>query len=193
MFKELKFAEVLTYLVPLVFSIVVFVLCFFIEAEQGGVAMFFAEKMRASIFAGFLTLGSFLLALKTGIVIKIKEGVYDKKEYQEKILSAAELAGATIYGPLRRLSRLLSVAVFSALSTSALQLSLGLLTYWWAASICLSVATFALLVVMASFLLIQANLGTWFDLMEEGVVRPTGPKAELTVPAPRSDALQSPL
>jgi len=193
MFKELKFAEVLTYLVPLVFSVAVFVLCYFIEAEQGGVATFFAEKMRASIFAGFLTLGSFLLALKTGIVIKIKEGVYDKKEYQEKILSAAELVGTTIYGPLRRLSRLLSVAVFSALSTSALQLSLGLLTYWWAASICLSIATFALLVVMASFLLIQANLGTWFDLMEEGVVRPAGSTAELTVPAPRPDILRSPL
>jgi hypothetical protein len=175
MYKEIKIGEVLTYIIPLLLSIGVFLLCLKIERDSGGVAVFFAEKMRASIFAGFLTLGSFLLALKTGIVIKIKEGVYDKKEYQEKVLGAAELAGISVYGPLRRLSRLLSVAVFAALTTSALQLSVGLLSNWWAASICLAAAAFALLVVMASFLLIQANLGTWFDLMEEGVVRPSGP------------------
>ena len=186
MLKELKAGEILTYVLPLLVAVGVFLLCFQIECEHGGVALFFADKMRASIFAGFLTLGSFLLALKTGIVIKIKEGVYDKKEYQEKILGAAELDGITIYGPLRRLSRLLSVAVFSSLTTSAMQLSVGLLSHWWAASICLSVATFALLVVMASFLLIQANLGTWFDLMEEGVVRPTVPALDTSAQKPNS-------
>lgn len=170
--KEFTAGEVVTYVIPLAAACGVFGLCYYLHSEGNNIATFYGDKMRASLFAGFLTLGSFLLALKTGIVIKIKEGVYDKEEYQAKVLTNGELSGQTVYGPLRRLSRLLSVAVFSALASSAVQLTLGLLECWWAASIAVSIATFALLTLMASFILIQVNLGTWFDLMEENVKPP---------------------
>lgn len=180
MTKEIRVGELSVYVVPFLISLLVPVACFLASRHGVDIVQFYGDKMRASLFSGFLTLGSFLLALKTGIVIKIKEGVYDKKEYQAKILNAQELQGKEIYGPLRRLSRLLSTAVFSALTSSGCQLTIGLLSYWWAVSIALTVATFALLTLMASFILIQINLSKWFDLMEESV---EVAKPDISIPA----------
>lgn len=172
MFKEIRFGEIMIYVFPLFLSIAILALCYWLHLDGVDVANFYSEKMRGSLFAGFLTLGSFLLALKTGIVIKIKEGVYDKPEYQKKVIHLPELKGkSSVYGPLRRLSRLLSVAVLSALIASALQLTLGLFNDWRASAVCLAFATFAITVLIASFILIQVNLATWFDLMEDGVTK----------------------
>jgi len=166
--KELQPLEIGIYVLTLLLGVAVFYLCRALHLNGVDVATFYSEKMRASLFAGFLTLGSFLLALKTGIVIKIKEGVYDKPEYQKRILEMPELSGKiTIYGPLRRLSRLLSISVMAALITSAAQLTIGLFNDWKASALCLSLAAFAISVLLASFVVIQINLGTWFDLMEE--------------------------
>lgn len=177
MLKEMTLQEIAIYFVPLLISGSVFYLCWRLNLSGVDLVNFYADKMRASLFAGFLTLGSFLLALKTGIVIKIKEGVYDQAVYREKVQGAVELSGKTIYGPLRRLSRVLSVAVFSALATSAIQLTLGLVSQWWASTLCLCIASFSLLTLMMAFVLIQINLSTWFDLMEDGV-KPKSPDAQ---------------
>lgn len=170
MLKEIRFVEILVYIIPILLGVGVFFLCRYMELDLAiDIVTFYADKMRGSIFTGFLTLGSFLLALKTGILIKIKEGVYDKEDYQKKAREPGLLGVSTVYGPLRRLSRLMSVAVLSALITSSLQLTLGLFSDWRATAVCLSVASFAISVLIASFISIQINLGIWFDLMEENV------------------------
>lgn len=175
MFKEIEPLEVGIYLTTLLLGGAVFYLCYYLHSNGLDITTFYAEKMRASLFSGFLTLGSFLLALKTGIVIKIKEGVYDKPDYQKKIFEAPELSGkTTVYGPLRRLSRLLSVSVMAGLTTSASQLTVGLISDWRASSLCLSLAAFSILVLLSSFFVIQHNLGTWFDLMEDGAKKSAG-------------------
>ena len=170
MLKEIKFVEILVYVIPILLGTGVFFLCRYMELDLAiDIVTFYADKMRGSIFTGFLTLGSFLLALKTGILIKIKEGVYDKEDYQEKAREPGLLGVSTVYGPLRRLSRLMSVAVLSALITSSLQLTLGLFSDWRATAVCLSFAIFAISVLIASFISIQINLGIWFDLLEKNV------------------------
>lgn len=158
-----------TYGAPVVVGALVFALCFHLEQSgKANVADFYQEKMRASLFAGFLTLGSFLLSLKTGIVIKIKENVYDKTGYQEKVDKAqASGVNTTVYAPLRRLSKLLSAAVLSALLASMLQLTLGLFSAWWAAATCLSMAAIALTYLLEAFALIQKNLWDWFDYLDD--------------------------
>lgn len=162
--------EVLVYVIPILLGVGVFFLCRYMEVDLAiDIVTFYADKMRGSIFTGFLTLGSFLLALKTGILIKIKEGVYDKEDYQKKVREPGLLGISTVYGPLRRLSRLMSIAVLSALITSSLQLTLGLISDWRATAACLSIASFSISVLIASFISIQFNLGIWFDLMEDNV------------------------
>lgn len=166
---KVKLLEWVTYLAPLLIGIGIFSLCAYLQIVRGeDIVKFYKENMRASFFAGFLTLGSFLLSLKTGIVIKIKENVYDKEGYQKKV-SAARLAGSdqSVYGPLRRLSRVLSAAVLAALVCSVLQLTLGLLTDWWAAALCLSFAAVAIALLLTAFYLIQVNLNSWFDFLDD--------------------------
>lgn len=169
MSAKIKFVEASTYLIPILIGIGIFLTCAYLQLELNeDVAKFYKENMRASFFAGFLTLGSFLLSLKTGIVIKIKENVYDKEAYQKKV-SDAKTAGSsqTVYGPLRRLSKVLSAAVFAALLASVMQLTVGLLSTWWAAALCLSVAAFAIAMLLAAFLLIQVNLFSWFANLDD--------------------------
>lgn len=164
-----RILTVLVYAIPIFCAFLVFVLCWYLHEQLSmEVASFYAEKLRGSLFAGFLTLGSFLLSLKTGIVIKIKEGLYDKPEYLERLkVRRQNNKSLSHYGPLRRLSGLLSSAVFSALCAAAIQLTVGLLPFWWAAGLSLAIATFAMGLLLASFFLIQANLTDWFNLLEE--------------------------
>jgi len=154
------------YLFGFLIGIITFLVVYFIAKENGimHVVSYYQTNMRGSMFTGFLTAGSFLLSLKTGIVIKIKETVYDKEAYQLRVSKAIEGGSdVTFYGPLKRLSRVLSAAVFSALVASALQLTLGLRMEWQAMAICLAFASTAFSLLISAFVLIQIILRSWFD------------------------------
>jgi hypothetical protein len=157
----------LSYSVPILLGSAIFFLCYYLKSNGTPLTDFYQKNMRSSLFAGFLTLGSFLLSLKTGIVIKIKESVYDKEGYQSKFATGL-VSGSpmSVYGPLRRLSKMLSSAVLSALVTAVFQLTIGLLDYWWAVAICLSSATIAISLLLFAFMLIQINMHKWFDYLE---------------------------
>lgn len=165
--KQLRALSV--YLIPLLMSVMTFVACGYATLYLNwNIPDFFAKNMRGSLFAGFLTLGSFLLTLKTGIVIKIKEGLYDSTAYKKRLIEQRQInKQLSAYGPLRRLSRLLSWSVFSALISAAFQLTIGLIPHWIAATLCLAIAVFAMSILLSSFFLIQINLSDWFNLMEE--------------------------
>ena len=158
----------LTYGLPFVVGVAVFFVFYLLARNSVNPVIFYQEKMRGSLFAGFLTLGSFLLSLKTGIVIKIKENLYDQGPYQDAVEKAIEQgSNMTVYGPLQRLSRLLATAVLSALIASVLQLTLGLLGEWWTVAICLAAAATAITFLMFAFTLIQMNMRDWFKYLEE--------------------------
>lgn len=161
------------WILPLLTGVIVFAICAYLEKKVCvNITDFYQKNMRSSLFAGFLTMGSFLLSLKTGIVIKIKENVYDKEVYQEKVDEAqAEGVITSVYGPLRHLSKVLSAAVFAALLASVLQLTVGLISSWWAAATCLSAASVALALLLTAFILIQANLSKWFEFLDEEAVK----------------------
>ncbi|WP_291933823.1 hypothetical protein [Limnohabitans sp.] len=164
-----KLMHGLFYGIPFLVGLAVFGLVFYLKFKLCvDTTDFFEKNLRASLFAGFLTMGGFLLSLKTGIVIKIKESVYDSPEYVNLVnQNSAHNESITRYGPLRRLSRVLSVSVIFCLLTSILQFTLGLVSAWWASAICLAVATFAMGLLIASFVLIQVNLAQWFDFLEQ--------------------------
>lgn len=97
-----KFLAIIVYAVPFLLGATVFVVFAIVDSRDPAATSFYQDKMRGSLFAGFLTLGSFLLSLKTGIVIKIKEQLFDQPEYH-KIVANAQADGVndTVYGPLR--------------------------------------------------------------------------------------------
>lgn len=74
---------------------------------------FYSKKLQFSFFTGFLTVGGFLLSLKTFILVKLKEGLFDNKEYQERMEKRRALnPDLSYYGPLSRLGSFLIYCVF---------------------------------------------------------------------------------
>jgi hypothetical protein len=134
----------------------------------GGVFDFFKTNMRGSFFAGFLTIGGFMLSLKTFVLVKMKEGLYASDEYKKRQSSMCDLGSRdSLYAPLKRLSHLLFFSILAALVTSALQLTLGLWSEWWAAGVCVAAAGGTLAMLVFSLISIKTNLDAWFDCLDE--------------------------
>lgn len=131
---------------------------------------FYGESLRASLFTGFLTLGGFLLSLKTFIVVNMKKEVFDTDEYkikweEQKKLDASNKMGLR-FEPLRYLSATLFLAITSCVVTAVLQLTLGLAETFLAAVICLLAALLSIMFLLRSLWLIRANLNRMFDFLD---------------------------
>lgn len=149
----------------LVALVVVVLVCS--TTDLATLADFYARNIRASLFTGFLTVGSFLLSLKVFIVVKFKENIFDSALYKEKLEDRRKLnPSLTNYGPVKRLSKLLFVSIASALAASFSQLSIGLLPYWQAAAFCVFVSGFAGSMLICTLWLIREILDEWLSYFE---------------------------
>ena len=131
---------------------------------------FYGKSLRGSLFTGFLTLGGFLLSLKTFIVVNMKKEVFDTEDYkaeweEQKKLDAANKMGPR-FEPLRYLSTTLFLSIASCVITSVLQLTIGLADIFWAAIICLWAALVSVLFLLRSLWLIRVNLNRMFDFLD---------------------------
>lgn len=129
---------------------------------------FYAKNIRGSFFTGFLTVGSFLLSLKTFIVVKLKENVFDTDIYKERLRKhRAHNPKITLYGPIKRLSGLIFFSICSSIATSVSQLTIGLVQHWAATLFCIAMASFSITMLIATLLTIKGTLDTWLDESEE--------------------------
>jgi hypothetical protein len=149
-------------------GLVAFAIALIAHVLGGDVFGFFKQNMRASFFAGFLTIGGFMLTLKTFVLVKMKEGLYSSKAYLRLARDMRALGSPrSLYEPLRELSHLLFFSILSALATSALQLTVGLAPFWWAAAICVTFAGGTLTLLVFSLVQMKGNLDAWFDCLDE--------------------------
>ncbi|WP_273022901.1 hypothetical protein [Rheinheimera sp.] len=119
-------------------------------------------NLRGNFFTGFLTIGSFLLSLKTFIVVKLKEGVYDSADYKKRFAEQnPDNSKADIYAPLKNISHLLFGTILSSLITAIFHVTLGLLDYWWAILICIFSVVFSIVLLLISLVLIRSNIVMW--------------------------------
>jgi hypothetical protein len=129
---------------------------------------FYAKTMRIPLFSGFLTIGGFLLSLKTFILVKLKEDLFDLPAYRKRLEMRRVLnPNLTLYGPLSRLGSFLFWCVLGALTTSVSQFSIGLIEHNYIAAICISLGASTLSVVFIAWWNIHKNLKIWFELLEE--------------------------
>jgi hypothetical protein len=151
---------------------------------------FYAANLRGSLFSGFLTLGSFLVAVNTFLIVNLKKEVYDHPAYKKIVYkNRDETKTASFYGPLSRLSRLLYSTIILALSTSAAQLTIGvLIQHWLAAAACLLLAAFTMAMLFFALAQIRGNLSDWFEYLEDQAVKEYDEQRsdvqQLTPPAP---------
>lgn len=127
---------------------------------------FFNANIRASLFAGFLSLGGFLLSLKTFIIVNMKKDVFDtekyKKTWEEQSKFDRNGKVGKRYDPLRELSNVLFAAIVTAIGTAVLQITVGLRESFWTTFICLWAVTFATALLLTCLWLIKSNLNTMF-------------------------------
>ena len=128
---------------------------------------------RTPIFTGFITMGSFLLAMKSGILGRLKEA-YDSDEYasdyDEKLaLGNRSAADFPYYGPLERLSKALGWNVIFCFLTSFCQMTLGFWNNHFAYAVCVGTAVTCLgLVLYLTAVLMKAHR-EWFRKIEEDI------------------------
>lgn len=131
---------------------------------------FYGKSLRGSLFTGFLTLGGFLLSLKTFIVVNMKKEVFDTDDYKlewedQKKLDKDNKMGPR-FEPLRYLSATLFLSIASCVITAVLQLTLGLAETFWTAVICVWAALVSVLFLLRSLWLIRVNLNRMFDFLD---------------------------
>lgn len=142
-------------------------LAYYLIPDLNSIPDYYAKNMRGSLFTGFLTVGSFLLSLKAFIVVKLKENIFDSDGYKDKLRDRRKLnPSLTLYGPLKRLSLLIFLAIASAIFASISQLTVGLIERWEAIFFCLFVSIFAIGMLISTLLLIKSTLDEWLDYLE---------------------------
>lgn len=131
--------------------------------------LFYAQNLRASLFAGFLTLGSFLVAVNTFVIVNLKKEVYDHPGYRKILYDRREKKPETkFYGSLNRLSGLLFWTIVLAISTAVLQLTVGVIFRTRSSAIvCLAAAAATMVMLFISLINIRLNLKDWFQFWEK--------------------------
>jgi hypothetical protein len=153
--------------VAVIFATSVVFSIYFLSADLLGATKFFADKIRPSLFAGLLTVGSFLLSLKVFIIVKLKETVFDSTEYKI-ILANLRKINPKIehYAQVRNLSSVLFLSISSAIYAAGCQLTIGLIEKPLAMMICVFLAAFAAAMLLQTLILIRKILNEWLDHLE---------------------------
>lgn len=137
-------------------------------ADAGTFLQFYGDKLRFPLFTGFLSLGGFLFASKTFIVVHMKKEVYDTDRYRQRVAEQRKLnKDLPHYKPLRNLNSLLYWAVVSSLGTAVAQVTVGLLPYMVAAVACVSIAAVSLVLLFVCLYQIRENMNSWISDLEE--------------------------
>src|SRR5690554_5931428 len=137
-----------------------------LATDPSELVLFYEKHLRGNLFAGFLTVGGFLLSLKTFILIKLKENVYDHEEYRKIYREQKELdSSLQLYARLRSLSAFLFWSVLSTIVAGVAQLSSGLFGNCRLTLGSLWLSFFALSILILSLVLIKGSLNDWFSFV----------------------------
>jgi len=140
------------------------------ETEMKALAEYHKGTLRGALFGSFLSLGGFLLSLKTFIVVKIKEGIYDSKRYRKRIAAVRayepDNAKSAIFGELDRLRSLLFASIVASIIAGIAQVTVGVKESAYTATVCIAAACFVIALLIQSLILINSNLRDWFKELE---------------------------
>lgn len=129
--------------------------------------LIYDKSLRTPLFTAFLTLGSFLLALKTNIVQRL-QAAYESAEHENNYMLLRETnRNALYYGGLSRLAQALALNVASAIVASISQMAFGFVGTPWATSLCFTTAAVTLGLSLYLWLQIVMAHRDWFDSIEK--------------------------
>lgn len=162
-------------LVSVLIALVAVSAIYFLATDIYKTPEYFSKNIRASLFTGFLTMGSFMMSIKAFIVVKLKENVFDSTSYKERLQQLRKIdSSLTLYGPVQRLSTLLFVSICSAIAASVSQLSIGLIDSYWAVLFCAFIASFAISMLVFTLFVISKILKDWLQYLEDAHTKSGG-------------------
>lgn len=158
---------------PYLFAIAATICCWYILLKWVDVTLFtslYDTKLQLVFFTAFLTVGSFLLAMKAFILVRIKDDIYRHKEYKKRYLSQYnnEYKG-NYYKGLIDLGNLLVVSVAVSFVTSIAQITIGFSKIYWFKLIAPSLVGGMLVLVFLDWLYVYLNLRDWFTFIENDI------------------------
>lgn len=126
------------------------------------------DRIQGSLFTGFLTIGGFLLSLKTFLLLRLKQDIYDHKGYLERVERLRSLdPKIKRYDPLLRLSQLLVFTVFCALCSSISHLTVGYVFRPLGPIFSISISFSTLGLVILNWLVLSRNIKMWMEFIEK--------------------------
>lgn len=155
------------YLVAIVASIFTW-LCLWICLPQERFGQLYDQKLQFAFFTAFLTVGSFLLAMKAFILVRLRDDVYKHKEYRKRYLdqNGSKYCG-NYYKGLVDLGHLLVVSVISSFVASVAQVTLGFVSLYAVKLVAPALCVGVLVLVFIDWLFVYLNLKDWFEFIEE--------------------------
>jgi hypothetical protein len=126
------------------------------------------QKLQLAFFTAFLTVGSFLLAMKAFILVRLRDDVYKHDSYRTRYLDQnSNTYCGNYYRGLIDLGHLLVVSVVSAFAASVAQVTLGFASRYSVKLVAPSLCVGVLILVFVDWLLVYLNLRDWFSFIEE--------------------------
>jgi hypothetical protein len=129
----------------------------------------YAANARTPLFTSFVTLGSFLLTLKTTILQRLKEAFNTKQQRFLYRAFRAENPERRFYASLENISAALALNILLALGSSAIQMSLGFLEHPLPLAICIAAPITTLIFVFYLTFQIFSVHREWFKHIEDEV------------------------
>lgn len=158
-------------LLALLFALVVIAGVYYVSDGPDKALVFYGEHVRTALFTGLLTVGSFLLSMKVFIVVKFKETVFDTEWYKKRFLDRRKIdPDIKRYAQLRNLSRVLFLAISSAIVGSLSQITIGLIPHFAALIFCVFTASFAGAMLFQTLLLVRSIITEWLNHTENNCV-----------------------
>jgi ABC-type multidrug transport system fused ATPase/permease subunit len=117
---------------------------------NAGLEQQYSASIRTPTFSALLTLGSFLLTLKSAILQRLKDSFDTVEEARLYIRHLKKQPNRHYYSSLENMSVALSASIFMAFVSALLQLTLGFVSHPFAIGISLSsaITTFALVMYL---------------------------------------------
>lgn len=147
------------------FSISFFIFSCLIESSQLLIAY---SKIQGNLFTGFLTIGGFILSIKTFVLVRLKSDIYDKEAYEEVLKKLRHTSsGHTRYQSLDNLGSALIFTIFLTLLTSVSHITIGFFWLPYGPIVCSSLTMATLSLVSLCWLLLQSNIRIWFNFIHD--------------------------
>jgi len=145
-----------------------FILVEFVDRNK--FVVLYNDKLQLVFFTAFLTVGSFLLAMKAFILARIKDDIYRHDQYKKRYLNQHNNKyKGNYYKGLIELGHLLVLSVAGAFTTSIAQISVGFCSTYWIKVIAPSLVGGMLVLVFFDWLYVYLNLLDWFKFIETDI------------------------